>query len=144
MPTEIRLRPIDITTVPVTTAGKNFRRGFKKKPSTVSKSPPIMDAPMIAPYASTPPPIDAATLLNTPINPEEVPMIIGTFPPTGPMENNCTSVTIPATSMAFCSRESCSCANSPPASPHAPVMINNGVRFPTNMARTCCKPRGIA
>ena len=48
---------------------------------------------MIAPYASTPPPIDAATLLNTPINPEEVPIMIGTFPPTGPMENSCTSVT---------------------------------------------------
>ena len=49
MPTEIRLRPMDMTTVPVTTEGKNFRRGFKKKPSTVSNKPPMMEAPMMAP-----------------------------------------------------------------------------------------------
>ena len=85
IPTEIRLSPIDMTTVPVTTDGKNLRSGFKKKPRTVSNRPPMIDAPMIAPYASTPPPIVAATLLNTPINPEEVPMMIGTFPPIGPI-----------------------------------------------------------
>ena len=39
---------MDITTVPVTTDGKNFRSGFKKNPSTVSKKPPKIDAPMIA------------------------------------------------------------------------------------------------
>ena len=49
IPTEIRLSPIDITTVPVTTAGKNRRSGFKKKPKTVSNNPPIIEAPMIAP-----------------------------------------------------------------------------------------------
>ena len=101
IPTEIRLNPIDITTVPVTTDGKNLRRGFKKKPSTVSKRPPIIDAPMIAPYASIPPPMVAATLLKTPINPEDVPIMIGTRPPTGPIPNNCTNVTIPAISIAF-------------------------------------------
>ena len=92
---------MDITTVPVTTDGKNFRSGFKKNPSTVSKKPPKIDAPMIAPYADTPPPIVAATLLNTPINPDDVPMIIGTRPPTGPIAKSCTNVTIPATSIAF-------------------------------------------
>ena len=49
MPTEIKLRPMDITTVPVTTDGKNLRSGFKKKPRTVSNKPPIMDAPIMAP-----------------------------------------------------------------------------------------------
>ena len=49
MPTEIRLRPMDMTTVPVTTLGKNLRSGFKKKPSTVSNRPPMMDAPIMAP-----------------------------------------------------------------------------------------------
>ena len=101
IPTEIRLKPMDITTVPVTTDGKNFRSGFKKNPSTVSKKPPKIDAPMIAPYADTPPPIVAATLLNTPINPDDVPMMIGTRPPTGPIAKSCTNVTIPATSIAF-------------------------------------------
>ena len=101
IPTEIRLSPIDITTVPVTTAGKNRRSGFKKNPKTVSNNPPIIEAPMIAPYARTPPPIVVATLLNTPINPEDVPMMIGTRPPTGPMVKSCTSVTMPAISIAF-------------------------------------------
>ena len=135
---------MDITTVPVTTLGKNLRSGFKKKPSTVSNRPPMMDAPIMAPYASTPPPMVAATLLNTPINPEDVPIIIGTLPPTGPMVNSCTSVTIPATSMAFCKSCNCRSANSPPASPQVPVMISSGVRLPTNIARTCCKPSGMA
>ena len=49
IPTEIRLRPMDMTTVPVTTAGKNLRRGFRKKPRMPSKMPPMMDAPMMAP-----------------------------------------------------------------------------------------------
>ena len=73
------------TTVPVTTAGKNLRSGFKKNPSTPSNRPPMIDAPMIAPYAITPPPITPATLLNTPIKPELVPIMIGTRPPTGPI-----------------------------------------------------------
>lgn len=34
-------------------------------------------------------------------------MMIGTAPPTGPMVNNCTSVTMPATNMALCSRVTC-------------------------------------
>ena len=34
----------------------------------------------------TPPPIEAVTELNTPMKPEEVPMMIGTLPPMGPME----------------------------------------------------------
>ena len=76
---------MESTTVPVTTAGKKRRRGFSIKPRTVSKRPPIREAPRIAPYARIPPPMTPATLLNTPIKPELVPMIIGTFPPTGPM-----------------------------------------------------------
>ena len=40
---------MDMTTVPVTTEGKNFRRGFRKKPSTPSNRPPMMEAPIIAP-----------------------------------------------------------------------------------------------
>ena len=40
---------MESTTVPVTTGGKNLRSGFRKKPSTLSKIPPMMDAPMIAP-----------------------------------------------------------------------------------------------
>ena len=48
-PTEIKLRPMESTTVPVTTEGSSLRSGFRKKPSTVSNRPPIRDAPMIAP-----------------------------------------------------------------------------------------------
>jgi len=40
-PGEIRLRPMESTTVPVTTGGKKRRRGFRKKPSTVSNRPPM-------------------------------------------------------------------------------------------------------
>ena len=36
------------------------------------------------------------------ISPFFVPMMIGTLPPMGPMENSCTSVTTPATNIAFC------------------------------------------
>ena len=60
------------------------------------------------------------------------------------MENSCTSVTTPATNMAFCSRLTCRSANSPPARPQALVMIRSGVRLPTNMANTCCRPSGMA
>ena len=65
-------------------------------------NPPIMEAPMIAPYPRIPPPITDATLLQTPINPELVPMMIGTFPPIGPIAYNWISVTIPAINIAFC------------------------------------------
>ena len=71
-------------------------------------------------------------------------MMMGTLPPTGPMAYSCSSVTRPATSMAFCKRVTCSPANSPPARPQAPVMMSRGVRLPTNMASTCCMPRGKA
>ena len=86
----------------------------------------------------------AATLLNTPRKPELVPMMIGTLPPTGPRPYSCTSVTMPATNMAFCSRLTCRSANSPPTRPQALVMMSSGVRLPTNMAKTCCKPSGTA
>ena len=49
IPTAIRDRPIESTTVPVTTDGKKRRRGFRKKPKMPSKKPPIMDAPIMAP-----------------------------------------------------------------------------------------------
>ena len=88
IPTLIRLRPMDITTVPVTTLGKNLRRGFRKKPKTPSNRPPMIYAPIIAPYAITPPPMVAATELKTPRKPEEVPITMGTLPPMGPMENS--------------------------------------------------------
>ena len=84
------------------------------------------------------------TLLNTPIKPELVPMMMGTPPPTGPIVNSCTSVTTPATNMALCSSVTCRSANSPPAMPQALVMINSGVKLPTNMAQTCCRPSGMA
>ena len=48
-PTLMRLSPMESTTVPVTTDGKNRRSGFRKKPSTVSNRPPMMEAPMMAP-----------------------------------------------------------------------------------------------
>ena len=48
-PTLIRLKPMESTTVPVTTAGKKRRRGFRKKPRTASNKPPMSDAPMMAP-----------------------------------------------------------------------------------------------
>jgi len=144
-PTPINDRPIERTTVPVTTDGKNRRSGFKKHPSTLSNRPPMIEAPIMAPYAKIPPPIVAATLLNTPMKPELVPMIIGTLPPTGPTENNCSSVISPATNIAFCRSSICSCARSfPPVIPQAPVMIRSGVRLPTNIASTCCSPSGIA
>ena len=56
-PTPIKDKPIDKTTVPVTTDGKKRRNGFKRKPKTVSNKPPIILAPMMAPYPKTPPPI---------------------------------------------------------------------------------------
>ena len=43
-----------------------------------------------------------ATLRQTPMKPELVPMMMGTLPPMGPMAYSCTRVTMPATSMAFC------------------------------------------
>ena len=101
IPTEIRLSPIERTTVPVTTDGRSLRRGLRNNPRTPSNSPPISEAPMIAPYAVTPPPMVAATLLNTPMKPDEVPIMIGTLPPIGPTANSCTSVTTPATIIAF-------------------------------------------
>ena len=87
-PTEISDSPIDNTTVPVTTDGKNLLSGFKNAPSTVSNIPPIIEAPIKAPQPIKPPPIILATLLNTPIKPELVPIITGTFPPIGPIANN--------------------------------------------------------
>ena len=101
-PTPISDNPMESTTVPVTTAGKNLRSGFNINPNTDSNSPPIMDAPIIAPYPRIPPPITDATLLQTPINPELVPMMIGTFPPIGPIAYSWISVTIPAINIAFC------------------------------------------
>ena len=140
-PTLIRDRPIAVTTVPVTTLGKKRRRGLSRNPRTISKRPPIMQAPRIAPYPITPPPIDAAAPLKTPMNPELVPITQGSLAPTGPMVHICTSVTIPATSIAFWMTGTIS-----PASPseQAPPTTRIGVRLPTNIARTCCIPRMIA
>ena len=103
--------------------------------------PPIKQAPRIAPYATTPPPMDPATPLITPMKPELVPITQGSLAPIGPIVHSCTSVTRPATSIAFWMTGTII-----PASPseHAPPMTRIGVRFPTNMARTCCIPRMIA
>ena len=129
IPTPRSESPIAITTEPVTIAGKNLRKGFKKAPSMPSKIPPTRQAPIIAPYAITPPP-HAATVL---------------FTPTGPMENICTNVTIPAIIIAFCKRAVLSSAKPASAvSPHAPITMIRGVRFPMNIAITCCSPSGIA
>ena len=48
-PTDTRDRPMERTTVPVTTAGKNRLRGFNKKPRTVSNRPPRTEASIMAP-----------------------------------------------------------------------------------------------
>lgn len=88
--------------------------------------------------AIIPPPQAVTVLFNTPKNPEDVPMTIGTFPPTGPIENICTSVTIPAIIMAFC--KSAVLSSEKPASavsPQTPITIMSGVRFPINIAITC-------
>ena len=73
-------------------------------------------------------------------------MMIGTLPPTGPIEKSCTSVTMPATSIAFCSSDTWIAANCSASliAAHALVMIRMGVRLPTNIASTCCSPSGIA
>ena len=47
-PTLIRLSPMASTTLPVTTGGKNFRRGLIKKPRAASHTPPTMAAPTMA------------------------------------------------------------------------------------------------
>ena len=49
----------------------------------------------------------------------------------------------PAASMAFWSRVTYS-AGSSLVMPQMPQMIISGVRLPTNMASTCCIPRGMA
>ena len=102
-PTLIRLRPMDSTTVPVTTGGKNFRRGLMKKPSTASHRPPTRLAPRMALYPAMPP-MEPATPRITPKKPELVPMMTGTCPPTGPMDHSWIRVMTPAASMAFWSR----------------------------------------
>ena len=56
-PTAISDNPIDSTTVPVTTAGKNLRSGFNRNPRIPSNRPPMTDAHIMAPYARIPPPI---------------------------------------------------------------------------------------
>ena len=135
IPTPRSERPIAITTDPVTIAGKNLRRGLRKAPRIPSKIPPTIQAPMIAPYAITPPPHAATVLLRTPRKPDDVPMTIGTFPPIGPTENICTSVTTPAMIIAFCKRAVRSSANPASAvSPHTPITMISGVRLPMNIA----------
>ena len=134
-----------MTTEPVTMAGKNLRSGFKNIPRTPSKIPPTIQAPIIAPYARIPPPQAATVLFSTPRNPEEVPITIGTLPPTGPIEKSCTRVTIPAITMAFCSKAVRRSPNPASAvSPQRPITIISGVRFPINIAITCCNPSGMA
>ena len=48
-PTEIKLRPMESTTVPVTTEGSSLRSGFRKKPQHCLKQAADQGAPMIAP-----------------------------------------------------------------------------------------------
>ena len=47
-PTAISERPIERTTVPVTTGGKNLLSGLRQNPNTPSNIPPIIQAPIIA------------------------------------------------------------------------------------------------
>ena len=79
----------------------------------------------------------------TPRKPELVPMMMGTCPPTGPTDQSWMRVMMPAASMAFCSSVTYS-AGSSALMPQMPQMIISGVRLPTNMASTCCSPRGMA
>ena len=95
--------------------------------------------------AAMPPMVLRAMALLMPMKPEEVPMTMGSRPPMGPMGYSWMKVTRPAITMAFCSSVTRRALN--PAStvrPQVPRMIKSGDRFPTNMARTCCRPRGMA
>jgi len=80
----------------VTTGGNNFFNGLIKYPRTISKIPPIKQAPINAPY-----PYKAPIAFAVPIKPELVPITIGNLAPTFHTGYNCTSVTTAATNIAF-------------------------------------------
>ena len=96
IPTGNKDKPIDIITKLVTIGGNNFLSGFIKNPKIASIIPPTKPAPIIAPY-----PYCKPIACAVPINPELVPITIGSFAPTGPIGYNCTSVIKPAINIAF-------------------------------------------
>lgn len=54
-----------------------------------------------------------------------------------------TSVTTPATNIAFCRTLTCRSANSPPAMPHAPMMMSSGVQVADEHRKNVRSPSGI-
>ena len=143
MPTGISEIPKVVTTVPVTTWGRNLRSGFTINPSINSIKPPMRDAPRIAAYPFDQSPIAAycsPTPIATGIKPELVPITVGSPEPIFQIGLSCTNVTAPATNIALCSRETLISAGTL----RTPVITRIGARFPAYIAKTCCIPSGIA
>ena len=84
-PTPISDNPMESTTVPVTTAGKNLRSGFNINPNTDSNNPPIMEAPASHHIKDSPPANRCNTAADTTINPELVPADDWNFSTIGPI-----------------------------------------------------------
>ena len=95
--------------------------------------------------AAIPPIRLVAIALLIPMKPDDVPITMGSLPPMGPMGYNWMNVINPAMIIAFCSRATRNVPNpSPSVMPHVARITRSGDRFPTNMARTCCNPSGMA
>ena len=108
-------------------------------------NPYANNAQIVIVPAEIPARVAAAILLLIPIKPEDVPITIGSFPPMGPRGYSWSRVTTPAMNIAFCKRETRRSPNPAPAViEQTPMMISRGERLPTNMASTCCRPRGTA
>ena len=70
----------------------------------------------------------------------EMPMTMGRREPTRQMGNSCTRVPMPAITIQFC----ISAALMALSRPTAAANIMMGVMLLTNMANTCCRPKGNA
>ena len=131
-PTESSEKPMDVTTTAATMGEMSQRQYFANRPSTPSIRPPTIMAPIAAlkPYV-------AATPHSTVTNVKLMPITIGNPEPIRPARgNSCTSVPMPAMSMALCTSEPV-VAESRPA---APATIRIGARLATNIAKICCTP----
>ena len=78
--------------------------------------------------------------LAVPINPELVPITIGSLAPTFHTGYNWTKVTAPAINIAFWINADFKSGDNP----SIPAIINNGLMFPRNIANTCWIPKGNA
>ncbi len=83
-PTEIRLKPMESTTVPVTTEGSSCAAASKAEHclKQAAENGRAHDC-AVGQYAAAHRGCDRT---EYPMKPEEVPMMIGTLPPMGPME----------------------------------------------------------